>query len=282
MSKRMVIFTDLDGTLLDHHSYSWAPARPALEALNQASIPVILCSSKTQAEIATLRDELQNQHPYIVENGAAVIIPNGYFEPAPVTGQLDAEPDHTVSFGTSRSRILEVLDYLKRQGFRFRSFSAMSAGELAQVTGLGEAAAARAQTRTATEPLLWEADGDSLEVFKAVLARYRLQLLEGGRFFHVMGFFDKADAMEYLLERYRIFYQKQDVVSVALGDSPNDARMLEHADIPVVIANAVGNTLQLPNRSNAVYSEKKGPEGWNASILQILKETSPQAAQSTE
>ncbi|MAL98134.1 MAG: mannosyl-3-phosphoglycerate phosphatase [Alteromonadaceae bacterium] len=282
MSKKMVIFTDLDGTLLDHHSYSWAPARPALEALNRGRIPVILCSSKTRAEIATLRDELQNQHPYIVENGAAVIIPRGYFEPAPVTGQLGAEPDHTVSFGTSRDRILAVLDYLKRQGFRFRSFAAMSAGELAQVTGLSEAAAVRAQTRTATEPLLWEADADSLEVFKAVLARYRLQLLEGGRFFHVMGFFDKADAMEYLLERYRIFYQNQDVVSVALGDSPNDTRMLEHADIPVVIANAVGGSLQLPNRGNAVYSDKKGPEGWNASILQILKESFPQAAQSTE
>lgn len=285
MGRKIVVFTDLDGTLLDHESYAWEPARPALEMLRQRRVPVILCSSKTRSEIATLRDELDNRDPFIVENGAAVVIPQGYFEAVSDSGSYqppDAEPDRTVSFGTSRDRILEVLTYLKQQGFRFRSFAGMSTEQLAALTGLSEDAAARARTRTATEPLLWDGDAASLELFRSVLSRYQLQLLAGGRFFHVMGHFDKADAMEYLLERFRVFYRKQDVLSVALGDSANDIRMLEQADIAVAIRGADGNKLHVPGRKDTVHSEEKGPEGWNSCMLRILKETSLQSAESRE
>ena len=43
--KRWLVFTDLDGTLLDE-DYGWEAARPAVEALRAASIPIILNSSK--------------------------------------------------------------------------------------------------------------------------------------------------------------------------------------------------------------------------------------------
>ena len=48
--KRWLVFTDLDGTLLDE-DYGWAAARPAVEALQAASIPIILNSSKTVMEM---------------------------------------------------------------------------------------------------------------------------------------------------------------------------------------------------------------------------------------
>ena len=48
--KRWLIFTDLDGTLLDE-DYGWIAARPAIEALQMASFPIILNSSKTVSEM---------------------------------------------------------------------------------------------------------------------------------------------------------------------------------------------------------------------------------------
>ena len=48
--KRWLVFTDLDGTLLDE-SYSWDLAQPAIDLLRSASIPIILNSSKTVAEM---------------------------------------------------------------------------------------------------------------------------------------------------------------------------------------------------------------------------------------
>jgi mannosyl-3-phosphoglycerate phosphatase len=40
------VFTDLDGTLLDHETYSWEAARPALERLELSGILWILVTRK--------------------------------------------------------------------------------------------------------------------------------------------------------------------------------------------------------------------------------------------
>ena len=78
-----LIFTDLDGSLLDHDSYSFEPAKRLLKNLESANIPVIPITSKTFAEVAVLRTILNNRHPFVVENGAAIAIPNKYFSSMP-------------------------------------------------------------------------------------------------------------------------------------------------------------------------------------------------------
>jgi mannosyl-3-phosphoglycerate phosphatase len=56
---KLVIFTDLDGTLLDRNTYSFEPALPALHLIRQKDIPLILTSSKTRAEIEFCQAQLQ-------------------------------------------------------------------------------------------------------------------------------------------------------------------------------------------------------------------------------
>jgi len=77
--KNYVIFTDIDGTLLDYKTYSYKPALSALELIRKQKIPLIFCTSKTRAEIEVHRRIMDNQHPFISENGAAVFIPIDYF-----------------------------------------------------------------------------------------------------------------------------------------------------------------------------------------------------------
>ena len=45
-----VIYTDLDGTLLDHHAYAFDEALETIKALKDRGIPIIPCTSKTRAE----------------------------------------------------------------------------------------------------------------------------------------------------------------------------------------------------------------------------------------
>lgn len=265
IKRRLVVFTDLDGTLLDHTTYQWLPAKPALDALWSAQVPVILNSSKTRSEIQALREDLGNTDPYITENGAAVVIPEGYF---------DNEEQQVVTFARPREVVLEILAALREKGFPFRSFEEMTVAELAAATGLDEAAAIKAKARDATEPLLWKGNDAALAEFRRALATHQLQLVEGGRFFHAMGFFDKAGAMLYLMEQYRERSPGVDVVSIALGDSPNDARMLEQADIPVVIKGVNSDSLVLSGGRKAMRSDKAGPAGWNDCVLQILADFS--------
>ena len=69
----LLVFSDLDGTLLDSHSYDWQPAAPWLSRLREANVPVILCSSKTSAEMLYLQKTLGLQGlPLIAENGAVI------------------------------------------------------------------------------------------------------------------------------------------------------------------------------------------------------------------
>ncbi|MEZ5723313.1 MAG: mannosyl-3-phosphoglycerate phosphatase [Paracoccaceae bacterium] len=66
---RAVVFTDLDGTLLDHETYAWAAAIPALDALKARGC---WCwrASKTAPRSRSARGARPGDAPAIVENGA--------------------------------------------------------------------------------------------------------------------------------------------------------------------------------------------------------------------
>lgn len=266
---QLIIFTDLDGTLLDHDNYSWAAAREAVSELRARQIPLILNSSKTAAEIEQLRDELGNTHPFVVENGGAVYIPRGYFPEMPQNHQ----PNNMQLLGSDRKEILATLQTIKlEKGYQFTSFAELSAQELATLTGLSLDAAKRASMRVSSEPLTWQDSDENLINFRQTLHSAGLKLLKGGRFYHVMGQTDKATGVSLLIERYRAFYQTSTLVTVALGDAPNDQGMLECVDIPVVIKSAKSEPPVVETDQTILYTDKIGPEGWNQAILQILKQ----------
>ena len=239
-----IIFTDLDGTLLDHHSYSWQAATPALAMLRQQQIPLILCTIKTTAEVAVLHQELNLSSPYIVENGAAII--------------LSAEPKPAHFFGSSYQELLDLVHELRnKQGYRFSGFNDFTSAEVAAETGLNLAQAELAKQRLCSEPIRWEDDEQALQRFQKDLAAHNLQLLRGGRFYHILSkTADKGAALRWLLNNYPA---KPNCAwrSVALGDGPNDQSLLDAADLAVVI----------PSQSGA----SPRPVGWNQTILEILK-----------
>ena len=65
---KTVIFTDLDGTLLDRKNYSYEAAVDSINYLKDHKIPVIFCSAKTRQEQEYYRQIMGMFHPFIVEN----------------------------------------------------------------------------------------------------------------------------------------------------------------------------------------------------------------------
>lgn len=259
-----LIFTDLDGTLLDHHDYSFTKAQTALDQIRNRSIPLILNSSKTEAEIEFIRQQLNNQHPFIVENGSVVIIPLNYFADWP-----EKHTHHT--FGANRTQILKILNDLRqRHGFVFRSFQDMTIYELSKMTGLSETQASKAKDRHATEPLVWLDTTSKFEQFERLLNKEQLRLIKGGRFWHVQGLTDKAQAMKFLQDKYAE-QNRHKYVSIASGDSANDMTMLESADIAIVVKDSNQQHLQLINiPKHIIYTQHPGPSGWQEAMLTIL------------
>ena len=75
-----IIFSDLDGTLIGHSTYSYKAALAALHLLKEKKVPLIFCTSKTRAEINKYRKELGIKDPFISENGGAIFVPKKYFD----------------------------------------------------------------------------------------------------------------------------------------------------------------------------------------------------------
>jgi mannosyl-3-phosphoglycerate phosphatase len=264
----LLVFTDLDGTLLDHHSYSFSAALPALERLRKAGVPVIPVTSKTLAELAPLMRELDNAHPCIAENGGLIALPPGYFT------ALDDYPlqegYRVIELSPGYENILQTARRLRAEyQYQFRGFSDMSDAEVAGCTGLSAAEAARARRRLCSEPLLWLDTAAAFAQFRQALQAAGLQLVQGGRFWHLMANHDKASAMQRLCEQYRAA-GFQDFKTVALGDSPNDVPMLEAVDTPILIRRPDGGCLSLQTDQPAPCSELPGPAGWNQMMLQLL------------
>jgi mannosyl-3-phosphoglycerate phosphatase len=277
----LLVFTDLDGSLLDHDDYSFGAALPALERLRRQHIPLIATTSKTLAEMRQLQRALRNNHPFIVENGSAIGIPRGYFAEPGYADYASAEYDgdfRLLRLAPAYNHVISILHRLREnRGFRFRGFHDMSNAEVARDTGLSEAEAALARQRSCTEPLLWQDDETAFRKFSAELAADGLRLLRGGRYWHVTSSADKATAMRELTALYRRAGEC-DYTTVALGDSPNDTAMLQAADIAVVIRHKDGTAMDLESSKRCIVTGQPGPAGWNAAVTDILNELSPALA----
>ena len=264
-----IVVTDLDGTLLDHSSYSFAPAVPALQRLCEQGIPLVLNTSKTRMELASLRQHLGITHPFVVENGSAVYVPPGYFVPPPAdTIQLDDYECRVL--GVQYQRLLSRLDLL-RPRYRFTSFSEMSAEQLAESCGLSVEQARLALAREFSEPLLWQDSEDALLSFKRELRSFGLGTLRGGRFLHVLGQVDKGLSLDWLRQAYS-HSEGDEVRVVSLGDSSNDIAMLEGADLAVVVRSPAHAPPQFEAKGRRVVSEREGPAGWADAIHAWLDE----------
>ena len=247
----VLIVTDLDGTLLDHHDYDFSAVLPVIARLQESSIPIVANTSKTLQEWLSMRDSFSNQDAHVVENGSAVFLPDGRHE----------------VFGTPREDILKILAEL-RPHYHFRGFEELGRSGVIEHTGLSPKQAEQASARQFSEPLLWEdSPAKETQFCKEITAR-GLQTLKGGRFLHVQGRTDKARAFQTL----RDFYQPDRII--ALGDSPNDLAMIEQADIGVLISSPTNPSLEAPNAKRLIRTESQGPQGWAETMTLLLDEFS--------
>ena len=266
---RLVIFTDLDGTLLDHDTYSFAAARPALLELRRLRVPLVLCTSKTRAELAPLRRRLKNRHPFIIENGGGILIPRGYF---------GSGTPARIELGRPYVEIAAALDDLARKsGVRVRGFHHMSARQIAEATGLPLAEARLASMREYDEPFRFLGGSEKERARFLRLARRRgLELTRGGRFWHLFAGSDKGVAVRRLAALYRRSGDGS-LRTMALGDAENDLSMLRAVNRAVLLPRPDGRIDPAVLRSlpKVARGSAPGPTGWNEAVLRALSTRRP-------
>ncbi|MEL7283710.1 MAG: HAD-IIB family hydrolase [Pseudomonadota bacterium] len=250
----LLVFSDLDGTLLDHHDYSFSAANEALAALKERNAALILASSKTAAEMQAIRAEIGFEHcPGIVENGGGIL-------PVKSIDVHSDQPPH--------DEIIKVLNTAPKElREEFAGFSDWTIEQVSNQTGLPLDAAARAKIRQFSEPGLWSGSDEALEAFKVYLAEHGIFGQRGGRFFTLSHGKTKADQM------MEIASQFCPTPIIALGDAPNDIEMIETAHRGVIIKNANGRNIERragETVGKVIRSERPGPAGWNRAILDFI------------
>ncbi len=256
-----LVYTDLDGTLLDHYTYSYRAALPGIDLLKKNRIPLILVSSKTFPEMKDLHRALDIPYPFIFENGGGIAFP-------------DAEsPDYGYRLrimGRPAAELMEMLplltDTLKSQ---IKTMAEMEAGEIAALTGLTPEEAALSRQRKASMPFVILSDkrpgtGDMQRINRE-LETHGLMITRGGRFYHVSGLeADKGTAADTITRMYREKFGRKEIRTVGIGDSENDIPLLRKVTFPVLVRRPDNTVIE--SGLDAMTTGEIGPAGFTEAV----------------
>ncbi|EDY83927.1 mannosyl-3-phosphoglycerate phosphatase family [Verrucomicrobiia bacterium DG1235] len=268
-TRKIAIFTDLDGTLIDFDDYSSDLARPYVQQLIGLGYLVVFCSSKTFGEQRVLQEELGINMPCIVENGSAIMSPAGFWNEE-ITTVRHLNEWQCIELGKPSVEIRQRLNRVESKfGESLRGFSSLMTEDVASITGLDIVSARRAQEREYSETLAATLPDDVWESLDSAFEYEGLKCLPGGRFHTVIdSVADKGAAIRKFSELWKA-QSKETLVSFGLGDSENDQELLENVDWPHLVKRPNGSWAGIAGRRiervNGV-----GPKGWVKVAQQLL------------
>lgn len=263
----LLVFTDLDGALLDHDSYSYQEAKAGLECILCKQIPLIFATSKTRQEIEQLQTAMQIREPFISESGGAIFFPDGYRN-FRIEAGFHLPPYTVIQLGATYSEIRRFF-YSAKERFKLKGFGDLSVAEIECLTGLSYEQASLAKQREFTEPFLID-DEAKIDEIAPIAASRGFKVAFGGRFFHLMGI--RQDKGHAVRQCAQIFAKnaRTGMVTIGLGDSANDLPMLRSVDIPILLPHDDG-TYDNIDLINLVKARHPGSRGWSDSIMDALR-----------
>jgi len=227
---RYIVFTDLDGTLLDINTYSFSKAKKALSLIKKKKIPLIFCTSKNKLENKLYQKKIGIKYPFIAENGAVIFMPK-----------------KTIVLGTNVKRLRKLLKEIEKEAkAKIIGFGDMTVKQIAKDCGLPLKEAILAKKREYTEP--FKIIKGNINLIKKLIKKHRLNYTKSARYHYIMGKNDKGKAVKKLIRYYRKKYGE--IKTIGLGDSLNDKTMLKAV--------------------NKGFLIKNGPKEWKKIILRLL------------
>ena len=253
MSKKfsLIIFTDLDGSLLHRDNFKFDEIKDYLKNLIDNGVIIIPNTSKTEREIEEFIKELGKELPFISENGSSIHGLN----------LINANFPNKIILSRDKEELIQIFDSKVPDNLKAKCkfISDMNSKKQNNIFGLQGNDLKNALNRKYTIPFLFE--GDNLEKNKLlkILKSSSLTMQEGGRVLNLGDKTDKVKSMNQVLKIYRKVENKIKVIGV--GDNFNDLNMLRNCDIPCLVFNDQFKQDQI-NIDNLIVSNKPSPEGW--------------------
>ena len=265
----LLIFTDLDGTLLNPDDYRYEPALPVIQQLKEKTIPIVPVTSKTRKEVEALCQDLDLQEPFITENGSGI-----FFQPTDERFDLSSLENWKgyrlkrlgCTYDDARNGLQTISVEL---GESLRGFGDLSVEDIQHYTGLDEHGAYRAKSRDFTEPFITPKSIAKSRI-EAVVKTAGFKVTVGDRFSHLIGTqAGKGNAVQYLIQAFQGMHPNSTIKTIGLGNSPNDLEMLERVDVPIIIPGYQAPHPELENRGWMIAPDA-GALGWALALTTIL------------
>ena len=252
------VVSDVDGTLMDH-SYDLTPAKETIQLLQELSIPVILCTSKTAAEVKVIRKELNLTDPYIVENGAAIY------------GESLKKVNGEIILGEKYVKLEKILKSISNEiNYDLVPLNNISDKEATYLTGLKGNSLNLMRDRHWSMPFLNPPESKEEEI-NICCRRFNVEIFRGNRMSHMLSINSNKGKAIIALKKYS---NKSNIKIIGLGDSPNDLPLLLNSDYKIVIPSPAGPNLQLLEKLKGykftLASEPNG-YGWKSEINKLIK-----------
>ena len=168
---KIIIFSDIDGSFLNHDDYSYGDLHIFISKLKKIS-EIIFVSSKTFSEIKTLNNTLGITFPFIVENGACIFFPENYYKEA-LEGDKFFKKENYIGYRVSEN----ITKFHKgdlnkfKKHFNFFFYSELSSEKLASITRLKGSQIKSSQKRLFSDPIYWNDSKKNLIIFEKELKK---------------------------------------------------------------------------------------------------------------
>jgi mannosyl-3-phosphoglycerate phosphatase family protein len=269
-TSQKIVFTDIDGTLIDIYSGNFEGTDLLVRKFVRMGTPVILCSAKTRSEQEHIREKLGLSDPFIIENGGAVVIPDGYFEDLEIVPHTRKNGYSLIEIGGHSNEIRKQLSKIREElQIDFKGTTDVTLDEISRRVQIPLPFAKRMSKREYGETIL-EIDPSDLGKLAKACKRIGLKVIHGGRYTDITQGNDKGKATRVLVDLFKRKYQPKRTIFIGLGDSENDLPMLRLMDIPVLVQRANGSWCD-SRIKNLLRSTGIGPRGWRNSFNLITK-----------
>ena len=251
------VVSDVDGTLMDHY-YDLTPAKETIKLLQELSIPVILCTSKTAAEVQVIRKQLNLTDPYIVENGAAIY------------GESLDKVNGEIILGEKYEILEKILNSISKEiNYDLKPLNNISDQEATELTGLKGHSLELMRDRHWSMPFLNPPENIE-EQINYCCKKFNVEIFRGNRMSHMLSIYSNKGKAINELKKYS---NNPNIKIIGLGDSPNDLPLLLNSDFKIVIPSPSGPNLELLEKLNnykfTLASEPNG-FGWKSEINKLI------------
>lgn len=277
LAPRHLIFSALEGALIDPRTDSFSGAEEALSELERRKIAYVLLTSRTREQVDPIRRKLGHNHPFVTENGGGIFFPDGYFS-LRIPGAVRTARYLSIAQGRPYAEVCEALDEIAEEcAVGVAGFHHMSLREIADNTGLRPRSAELARAREFDEPFYFTSasEKDIARFVEAAQAR-GFDTRRGPTFWHFSARCDAAKAVRTLAQLFReATHIKLRLVGIGGGDQ--DLPWLRAVDQAVLLpdshptAEASGQGQETLVRARTIATgAAPGAIGWNRAVLDII------------